>query len=79
MGMFLLFDDNNPTTIVCDLFVITIICNTIVLRGLRGALNCALIMPRDASLSDSRSILFQSAWNVKHFTYYIKNCTCTKS
>ena len=34
--------------------------STIVLRGLMVALNCASIMPRDASLSDSRRHFFPS-------------------
>ena len=34
--------------------------STMVLRGLRGALNLALIMLRDASLSDSEYEMFQS-------------------
>ena len=33
--------------------------NTIILGGLRGILNCAPIMPRDTSLSDSQYGIFQ--------------------
>ena len=44
--------------------------STIVLRGLRETLNCPPIMPRDASLSDSRCKIFQSCPGV-YYTKYI--------
>ena len=42
---------------------------TVVLRGSRGALNWAPIIPRDVSFSDSRCNLFQAGWKAIKQTY----------
>ena len=54
--------------------------HSIVQRSLRGALNWALIMPRDASLSDSGCDFFQSLLWSTPLIYFrqmnVDNCVC---